>query len=236
MSTQPEFVAADDAARVMKLVERARQPGKSVDDVKSLYAEWAEDYDRDVSKVNYDAPEISAKILAELFSPGERTTAKVLDLAAGTGLGGVHLINYGFTNVDATDISQEMLDIAAEKKVYTGLILAKFGTEPTDIPAGTYDALVGVGCFTTDHLNHTCFPEIRRVVRPGGKIIFVMRASDLATKPEFRDHFEQQIKTDATHKLWKLLNRMDSKYYDNHNGVVFVIENGSNQVSSSLDR
>ena len=157
----------DDEKRVMEIVKCLRQPGKSTESVKDVYQHWAEYYDKDLLKVNYEAPGIAAIMLASLYTSCDRGAVTVLDLAAGTGLVGEHLQKHGFTNIDATDLSEEMLKIAAEKKVYTGLILAEFGVDSSVIAADTYDALVGVGCFTQDHLNHSCFPEIRRVVKPG---------------------------------------------------------------------
>ena len=159
----------------MKYIEGLRQPGKSVEDVRNLYANWAENYDKDVGALNYDGPAIAAKILAGLYPSDERAAVKILDLGAGTGLGGMHMKKHGFSNIDATDLSQEMLDIAAEKNVYTDLIPANFGTEPTDIADDTYDCLVGVGCFIPGHLDHACFPEIRRVVKPGKEKISLIQ-------------------------------------------------------------
>merc|ERR1712038_842619 len=212
---------SEDALRTQALVEKAHKPGKTVDDVINLYAEWAQDYEKDMGAVHYGAPAISAKFLASLYpSHEERKEVRVIDVAAGTGIAAQHLRSHGFVNIDATDISQEMLDEAKKKDLYKNYICADFSSSPTSIKADTYDALMAVGCFTTDHLTHSCFPEIRRIVKPGGHIVLIIRVSDLNNEPTFRDNFEKQIKEDVKEGLWNLIDRKVEEHYYNEDGAV----------------
>jgi len=215
-----------DAKRAQDIVDRARRPGKTTDEVVDLYADWAKDYDRDLSKVQYNVPVTGAKYLAGLYPNAADKNIRIIDVAAGTGLGAHYLQGYGFTNIDATDISQEMLDEAAKKGLYKNLICDEFGPNPTKMQENTYDALLAVGCFTSDHMTHTSFVEFRRIVKPGGKIVFTIRMPDLTLKPTYRDHFEQQMEADEEAGLWKKIGRkVAPNYYNDEDGVAYMYEN-----------
>jgi len=191
-----------------------------------LYADWAKDYDKDLSKVRYNVPVVGAKHLAGLYPDAKDKDIRIIDVAAGTGIGAEELAKYGFTNVDATDISQEMLDEADKKGLYKNLICDNFGPVPTKMKENTYDALLAVGCFTSDHMREDSFPEFRRIVKPGGKIVFTIRMPDLTLKPTYRDHFEQQMDKDERNGLWKKIARkIAPNYYNDEDGVVYMFEN-----------
>lgn len=215
-----------DARRAQDIVDRARRPGKTTEQVVDLYADWAKDYDRDLSKVQYNVPVTGAKFLAGLYPNAAEKNIRIIDVAAGTGLGAHYLQGYGFTNIDAIDISQEMLDEAEKKGLYKNLICDEFGPNPTKISQNTYDALLAVGCFTSDHMTHTSFSEFRRIVKPGGKIVFTIRMPDLTLKPTYRDHFEQQMEADEKAGLWKKIARkVQPNYYNDEDGVCYMYEN-----------
>lgn len=219
-------MATDDAKRAQDIVDRARRPGKTTEEVVDLYADWAKDYDRDLSSVRYNVPVVGAKHLAGLYPDPKDKDIRIIDVAGGTGLGSFELAKYGFTNVDGTDISQEMLDEAKKLNRYRNYICAAFGPNPTSIKENTYDALLAVGCFTSDHMREDSFPEFRRIVKPGGKIVFTIRVPDLTLKATYRDFFEQQMAADESKGLWKLIARkVAPNYYNDEDGVVYMYEN-----------
>jgi len=219
-------MASDDAKRAQQIVDRARMPGKTTEELVDLYADWAKDYDRDLSKVRYNVPVVGARHLAGLYPDPQDKDIRIIDVAGGTGLGAYYLSQYGFTNVDGTDISQEMLDEAKKLNRYQNYILAAFGPQPTCIEENSYDALLAVGCFTSDHMREDSFPEFRRIVKPGGKIVFTIRMPDLTLKPTYRDYFEQQMDEDERNGLWKKIARkVAPNYYNDEDGVVYMFEN-----------
>ena len=63
-------------------------------------------------------------------------SAKIIDIAAGTGLAAVKLRQDGFTGkIDAVDGCQAMLDKAKERYLYTELICCKLG-DKSAVPVG----------------------------------------------------------------------------------------------------
>ena len=112
---------------------------RSVAETQDIYANWADQYDADVSAAGYVTPTRVARALAELCP--DRTTS-VLDFGCGTGLSGAALRAEGFLSIDGTDISPEMLAHAAQKDIYATVWLSK----PGDMPEyGRYPVIVATG-------------------------------------------------------------------------------------------
>ena len=81
---------------------------ETVQDNRELYASWATDYDKDfASSMDYILPNQVAQIFLNMGGIGP-----VLDVGAGTGLGGQALAKLGIDPIDALDLSDEMLEIA----------------------------------------------------------------------------------------------------------------------------
>ncbi|TXD32301.1 class I SAM-dependent methyltransferase, partial [Lujinxingia vulgaris] len=129
------------------------------EETRRVYAEWAEQYDRDtLDGMGYVAPGLVAR------------DAKVLDAGCGTGLAGVELKKLGFTNIDGNDLSREMLEVAGEKNAYGQLSEADL-TVPLEIADDSYDAVISVGVFTSGHVKPKALDELARVTRKGGQIV-----------------------------------------------------------------
>lgn len=95
------------------------------------------------------------------------SAVKILDLGAGTGLAAVELKKHGFTNIDAIDVSQGMLDKAREKNVYKNYICEAVTDKRLDIPTGTYDSIISGGTISSGYVKPSAFNEILRLVKPG---------------------------------------------------------------------
>jgi SAM-dependent methyltransferase len=80
----------------------------------------------------------------------------------------------GYEAVEALDLSEGMLAVAAEKKVYTALHRMSLG-EALDLPGDRYAATTAVGVLTVGHVGPAAFDELIRVTRPGGHLIFSIR-------------------------------------------------------------
>ena len=144
---------------------------KSSDSSENIYDAWAKNYDRNLSEeYDYVAPQIA--ITAFLAQKVSRS-AHIVDYGCGTGLVGKLLWENGFNNVDGYDISQGMLDIAAEKGVYNGLYKADL-TKNLEIDTETYDAMICVGSFAAGHLNANHLDEMLRTIKKGGAIVLFM--------------------------------------------------------------
>jgi ubiquinone/menaquinone biosynthesis C-methylase UbiE len=153
--------------RARLAIERARAVS-SQDEVISLYAEWAKDYDRDVfGGAKIVGPASLARRLSNLVD----ADAVVLDAGCGTGAVGSHLAASGFAAVDGLDVSAEMLDVAERKSVYRTLMRGDLLSELA-IDDATYDAVVSAGTFVSGHVGAAALRELVRVVRPGGVLVF----------------------------------------------------------------
>ena len=98
---------------------------ETVQDNLELYANWASDYENDfASSMDYILPNQVAQIFLKMGGKGP-----VLDVGAGTGLGGVALANLGISPIDAMDLSDAMLNEASKKKVYRHFFTADI-TQP----------------------------------------------------------------------------------------------------------
>ena len=146
------------------------------------YDEWAKDYDADIAD---DFGYVMPQIAAEVFGRHVGRDARALDAGAGTGLVGVELRRLGYSEIDAMDMSQGMLDQARETGVYSGLYQMTLG-ERLDFETGSYDATIGVGVLTVGHAPASSLDELARVTRPGGFVVFTLRP-DVYEENGFRE-------------------------------------------------
>ncbi|CAH1778152.1 unnamed protein product [Owenia fusiformis] len=162
-------------------------------DAQRIYTAWADSYDKDHGdKVYfYKTPIRAAKHFAELFIEAERAAVKVLDIAAGTGAVGLELQRLGLTDIDAVDANQAMLDVAKSKNVYNRLICDFLGPNTLDIKDDAYDGAVATACFYRTHVHEDCFPELIRVIKPGGLLLMQIRGDALEEMVGFKEAMKQ---------------------------------------------
>ncbi|MEL6914759.1 MAG: class I SAM-dependent methyltransferase [Pseudomonadota bacterium] len=141
------------------------------EDVKALYGDWAETYDAGfAAERDYVLHE---NVAAGFVAAGG--AGPVLDVGAGTGLVGAALAGRGVRPLHATDISAEMLAVAASKGCYAEVFEADI-TRPLAIPDGTYGGIVSAGTFTLGHLGPDPLLELVRITRPGGVLAIAVNA------------------------------------------------------------
>ena len=93
---------------------------------------------------------------------------KIIAAGAGTGLNGMELFKLGYTNIDALDISQEMLNEAKKKNIYNMLICAPLTEQRiSEIETGEYHAMISTGTLATAHVQPEAVKEMIRVIKPG---------------------------------------------------------------------
>ena len=137
---------------------------KTPEDSKKLYADWAESYDETFAEAHdYRSPFLVAEAYQDAGGSGP-----VLDVGAGTGLCGAALVDLGVGPVEATDISQEMLDVAEAKGIYTRLFVGDL-TARLPVADGTYAGIVSSGTFTSGHVGPEAFDELLRIAQPGAQ-------------------------------------------------------------------
>ncbi len=143
---------------------------KTPEDSINLYKTWASTYDDDFAKQNdYRSPIEIAKYYAKYSND---TDTPILDVGAGTGLIG-ECLNHSISEVDAIDISPEMLNIARIKNCYSKIIEADL-TKRLLINDNHYGAIVSAGTFTHGHVGPNVLDELLRVTCSGGLFVFTI--------------------------------------------------------------
>lgn len=127
----------------------------------AYYRDWAASYDQGfATEMQYLLP---AHVAAAFM--GANGQGPVLDVGAGTGLLAESLRRMGFKDpIDAVDFSVEMLERAAEKRIYAGLFQADV-TRPLNLPR-RYGGIVSSGTFTAGHVGPEALPHLLAVARP----------------------------------------------------------------------
>ncbi len=145
---------------------------KTPEDSINLYKTWASTYDDDFAKQNdYRSPIEIAKFFAQ-YSNDEDTP--ILDVGAGTGLIG-ECLNLNSKEIDAIDISPEMLNIARTKNCYSKIIEADL-SKGLSINDNHYGAIVSAGTFTHGHVGPNVLDELIRITRAGGLFVFTVHS------------------------------------------------------------
>ena len=144
---------------------------KKTDEVMEYYDEWGKDnkYDQDMVDWNYTGP----KETSEVFIKYEKNKdAKIYDAGCGTGLVGVELKKYGFTNFYGADLSRKLLDLVPAN-LYRKLDQVDLNKKIEE-EDNTYDAVLCVGTFTFGHVKPPALDEFIRITKPGGHICFTI--------------------------------------------------------------
>ncbi|MBM2576442.1 methyltransferase domain-containing protein [Jannaschia sp. Os4] len=94
--------------------------GRTPEDTRRMYAEWASRYEADMAESGYLGAARTAGALARLVG----TDVAVHDFGCGTGLAGLSLREAGFARIDGSDLTPEMIAIAEGKGVYRSLAVS----------------------------------------------------------------------------------------------------------------
>ena len=160
----------DSAAERLAQVYGAR----SDQERRSAYAAWANDYESDLARCGYLLPGVAAAMAARHVGTGDGT---VLDAGCGTGLVGQLLSLVGYAPIVGIDLSDAMLTEAGNKGIYDDLKMMRLG-DKLDFPDDGFAAILCVGTLTPGHAGPEAFEELLRILRPGGRIIFSLRADE----------------------------------------------------------
>ncbi|XP_078673291.1 methyltransferase-like protein 27 isoform X2 [Branchiostoma floridae x Branchiostoma belcheri] len=132
------------------------------------------------------------------------------------------LSKLGFSNIDALDASQDMLDVAKTKNVYKNFIKELLGTNQLDIDADSYDAVIGSGLFANGHVKPDCLEQLIRIVKPGGMICLAVREERLRTNEDCKD-LEPRMTALQSEGLWeRVFHETFPGYSTGLDGVVYL--------------
>jgi ubiquinone/menaquinone biosynthesis C-methylase UbiE len=144
-----------------------------------IYNEWAKDgYDETVAQNSYACNSLCQKFMEQVKNYDcSNGPIQILDAACGTGrvcevvVEKVAPLQVLF---DGVDYSQGMLDVAKSKNIYRNLLIANL-QEKIDLPSKTYDFILCSGVFLQGHVGPEALPELSRLLKSGGFMIFTVR-------------------------------------------------------------
>jgi len=150
---------------------RAVYEATTTAEVEESYDAWAARYDRENAELGFRLPGLVCGYAARHVP---LDAGAILDAGAGTGQVGDGLAVLGYRDLTAIDLSEEMLRVAAGRKVYGALKRQVLG-QPLDFPDDAFAAFVSAGSFGPGHAPPACLDELVRVTRPGGHAVFNVR-------------------------------------------------------------
>ena len=177
---------------------------KETKEVMDFYDEWGQDnkYDQDMVDWNYTGP----KETAEVFNKHQKEKdIDIYDAGCGTGLVGIELKKFGFTNFFGADLSQKLLDLVPNN-LYKKLDKVDLN-KPINEKDDQYDALMCVGTFTFGHVKPPALDEFIRITKNKGLICFTINEG---IYEEYG--FDKKIKQLKKENKWKEIEFFKSDY------------------------
>lgn len=141
------------------------------------------------------------------------STLRILDLGCGTGLVGKALYEKGFRNIVGLDISQNMMEKAAEKSVYSELHEVDV-SEAQFFPDkffNQFDIVVCSGLINCHHMDYNLFEIMTLALKKDGLAIFTGSYSSWGTF-----WYTEVIKAMVKEQRWNLVSE---EVYANYGGI-----------------
>ena len=137
-------------------------------DLRPFYAQWAQSYDQEVGENGYVTPLRIAEALARHVKD---LSIPILEYGCGTGVSGQAFQKAGFLTIDGVDISTEMLEVAAQKKIYRRLEVFAPESGP-NVKLGAYQIIAAVGVIGAGAAPLAVLTKIMALLAPKGLLVF----------------------------------------------------------------
>lgn len=147
---------------------------RPVEETISVYADWAETYERDVKARGYRTPERIATALRDVARPQD----PILDFGCGTGLAAAALKDAGFNRLHGTDVTAEMLAQAEASGLYAKTWLSEPGE--LSFGRGAYPVIVAAGVVSLGAAPADLLAPLVSKLDTGGLIAFSYNDPTLA--------------------------------------------------------
>jgi len=180
---------------------------KTSEELLKYYQDWTDNnqYNKDMVDWNYTAPKETVSILKKYVF---NKNSKILDAGCGTGLVGIELKKYGYSNIEGVDFSQNMLDLVPQS-IYKKIEKIDLN-KALKFKDNIYDAIMCVGTFTYGHVKPQALDELIRITKNKGFICFTINEG---IYEEYG--FDNKIKELLNNKSWNVKEFFKSDYIVN---------------------
>ena len=175
---------------------------KTTKDVMQHYDKWGDKYDQDMVDWNYTGPKETVNIFKKYALSKD---IKIFDAGCGTGLVGIELKKFGYTDIDGADLSKKLLDLIP-KGFYNKLEQIDLN-KPLNKKSNIYDAVLCVGTFTFGHVKPPALDELIKIIKNKGLICFTVNEG---IYEEYG--FDKKIKELSDKKTWDIKEFFKSDY------------------------
>ena len=142
---------------------------KNQQDTLSMYGDWAATYHQTMKDHDYQSPQ---RIVEALLRHCADKSVAIFDVGCGTGLSGMALAEAGFTQIDGSDVSPEMIEIARQLPgVYRQLTCVTLD-DPFPFPDGVYQVITAMGVIADQHAPPRTIGQLLNKLHTGGLLIF----------------------------------------------------------------
>ena len=182
---------------------------KTSEELLKYYQDWTDNnkYNKDMVDWNYIAPQETVLILKKYAF---NKNYKILDAGCGTGLVGIELKKYGYSNIEGVDFSQSMLDLVPQD-VYKKIEKVDLNKH-LKFKNNTYDVIMCVGTFTYGHVKPHALDELIRITKNKGFICFTINEG---IDEEYG--FDNKVKELSNNKSWDVKEFFKSDYITTKN-------------------
>ena len=177
---------------------------KKPEELLKYYQDWTDNnkYNKDMVDWNYTAPQETVSVLRKYAL---KKNSRILDAGCGTGLVGIELKKYGYSNIEGVDFSQSMLDLVPQN-IYQKIEKIDLN-KPLKFKHNIYDVVMCVGTFTYGHVKPPALDEIIRITKNKGLVCFTINEG---IYEEYG--FDKKIKELTNNKLWNVKEFFKSNY------------------------
>lgn len=141
-----------------------------------FYDDWSATYDAEVAENGYVTPARAAVALADHLGD---LSDPLMDLGCGTGVSGAAFRDAGFSTIDGTDFSPQMLEKARAKGVYRTLSQGDL-SDPMPFGDGAYSLVAAIGVLNPGHAPPELFDQVMAKLPSGGLFAFSLNDHALA--------------------------------------------------------
>ena len=182
---------------------------KTSEELLKYYQNWTDKnkYNKDMVDWNYTAPHETVFVLKKYVF---NKNSKILDAGCGTGLVGIELKKYGYSNIEGVDFSQNMLDLVPQN-IYKKIEKIDLN-KALKFKDNIYDVIMCVGTFTYGHVKPQALDELIRITKNKGFICFTINEG---IYEEYG--FDNKIKELSNNKSWDVKEFFKSDYITTKN-------------------